>query len=168
MELEIASGTGYKLANPTSTNVKSDFIELDAIFMPVQKVNYYVENIYIKSLKLKENLVIEIWTNGSITPEVALKNSSQILINLFSVFTNTDVKTENTNVIKKINSIRIEELNLSTRAYNGLKRADINSIDDLLKYSLNDLKKLQNFGQKSLQEVRTKAKTHFGIILKHT
>ena len=51
MELEIASGTGYKLANPTSTNVKSDFIELDAIFMPVQKVNYYVENIYIKSYR---------------------------------------------------------------------------------------------------------------------
>ena len=52
MELEIASGTGYKLANPSSCDVKSDFIELDAIFMPVQKVNYYVENIYIKSLKL--------------------------------------------------------------------------------------------------------------------
>jgi DNA-directed RNA polymerase subunit alpha len=167
MELEIASGTGYKLANPSSCNVKSDFIELDAIFMPVQKVNYYVENIYIKSLKLKENLIIEIWTNGSVTPEIALKNSSQILINLFSVFTNANIKSENTNITRKINSIRIEELNLSTRAYNGLKRAKINSLDDLLKYSLNDLKKLQNFGQKSVQEVRTKAKTYFGIILKH-
>jgi DNA-directed RNA polymerase subunit alpha len=88
MELEISSGVGYKIANPKSIESLSNFIELDAIFMPVHKVNYYVENIYIQPLLLRENLIIEIWTNGSILPEKALKKSSEILIHLFSTFIN--------------------------------------------------------------------------------
>jgi DNA-directed RNA polymerase subunit alpha len=88
-ELKISSGTGYKLANPNSIKNGEDFIEIDAIFTPIQRVNYYVENIYTKPRLLKENLLIEIWTNGSITPYCALKNASEILINLFSTFTLT-------------------------------------------------------------------------------
>merc|ERR1712086_1234589 len=95
------------------------------------------------------------------TPEIALKNSSQILINLFSVFTNANIKPENTNVTRKINSIRIEELNLSTRAYNGLKRAKVNSLDDLLKYSLNDLKKFTKFWTKIGTRSKNKSKNIF-------
>ena len=86
LELQISSGVGYKSANSGVKENSFDFIEMDAIFMPVTKVNYYVENIYIEPLLVRENLIIEIWTNGSILPKKALKKSSEILIHLFSTF----------------------------------------------------------------------------------
>ena len=152
-ELKISSGTGYKLANPNSIKNGEDFIEIDAIFTPIQRVNYYVENIYTKPRLLKENLLIEIWTNGSITPYCALKNASEILINLFSTFTLTSETNKKDLSFESKTNILIEELNLSARAYNCLKNAQINSLEDLMQYSMQDLEQLKSFGQKSMVEV---------------
>lgn len=92
-ELKISSGVGYKLANANSIPNLDNFIEIDAIFAPIQRINYYVENVYTKPRSVKENLVMEIWTNGSITPESAIKKAAEILINLFSIFILTDRKS---------------------------------------------------------------------------
>jgi DNA-directed RNA polymerase subunit alpha len=167
LELKISSGTGYKLANSNSIRTGTDFIEMDAVFTPIQRVNYYVENIYTKPRLLKENLIFEIWTDGSITPECAIKNASEILINLFSIFIVSSPTPEQNLVLESKTNILIEELNLSVRAYNCLKSAQIYSLEDLMQYSLKDLEKIKSFGQKSLVEVVTKLKNNYGIILKN-
>jgi DNA-directed RNA polymerase subunit alpha len=166
-ELKISSGTGYKLASSNSIKNGKDFIEIDAIFTPIQRINYYVENIYTKPRLLKENLIFEIWTNGSITPDCAIKNASEILINLFSAFISSSEVTKKNYIIENKTNILIEELNLSVRAYNCLKNAQINSLEDLMQYSLEDLEKIKSFGQKSLVEVVTNLKNNYGIILKN-
>jgi DNA-directed RNA polymerase subunit alpha len=167
MELKISSGTGYKLANSNSIKTGTDFIEIDAVFTPIQRINYYVENIYTKPRLLKENLIFEVWTNGSITPECAVKNASEILINLLSIFISPSQTSEQNLVLENKTNISLEELNLSVRAYNCLKSAQINSLEDLMQYSLKDLEKIKSFGQKSLVEVVTKLKNNYGIILKN-
>ena len=167
MELRISSGTGYKLANSNSIRNGKDFIEIDAIFTPIQRINYYVENIYTKPRLLKENLIFEIWTNGSITPEYAIKNASEILINLFSIFISSSLANKLSSPAETRTNIFIEELNLSARAYNCLKSAQINSLEDLMQYSLKDLEKIKSFGQKSMIEVVTNLKNNYGIILKN-
>jgi DNA-directed RNA polymerase subunit alpha len=166
-ELKISSGTGYKLANSNSLKNESDFIEIDSIFTPIQRINYYVENIYTKPHLLKENLIFEIWTNGSITPEHAIKQASEILINLFSIFVFPTQTNKQTSDLNNKTNILIEELNLSMRAYNCLKGAQINSLEDLMQYSLKDLEKIKSFGQKSMLEVVTNLKNNYGIILKN-
>jgi len=167
MELKISSGTGYKLANSNSIKTGTDFIEIDAVFTPIQRINYYVENIYTKPRLLKENLIFEIWTNGSITPEYAIKTASEILINLLSIFISSSPSSEQNLVLESKTNISLEELNLSVRAYNCLKSAQIHSLEDLMQYSLKDLGKIKSFGQKSLVEVITKLKNNYGIILKN-
>jgi DNA-directed RNA polymerase subunit alpha len=166
-ELKIASGTGYKLANSNSIKNSNDFIEIDAIFTPIQRINYYVENIYTKPRLLKENLIFEIWTNGSTTPEYAIKNASEILINLFSIFISSSETSEKKLIFETKTNILIEELDLSVRSYNCLKNAQINSIEDLMQYSINDLEKIKSFGHKSMTEVINKLKNNYGIILKN-
>ena len=155
------------IANSNSIRNGKDFIEIDAIFTPIQRINYYVENIYTKPRLLKENLIFEIWTNGSITPDCAIKNASEILINLFSAFISSSEVTKKNYIIENKTNILIEELNLSVRAYNCLKNAQINSLEDLMQYSLEDLEKIKSFGQKSLVEVVTNLKNNYGIILKN-
>jgi DNA-directed RNA polymerase subunit alpha len=166
-ELKISSGIGYKLANANAKQNETEFIEIDAIFTPIQRINYYVENIYTKPRLLKENLIFEIWTNGSITPECAIKNASEILINLFSVFIEPPPENKQNLIPEKKTNILIEELNLSVRAYNCLKAAQINSLEDLMQYSLKDLEKIKSFGQKSMFEVINILKNNYGIILKN-
>jgi len=166
-ELKISSGTGYRLANSNSLQSEKDFIEIDAIFTPIQRINYYVENIYTKPRLLKENLIFEIWTNGSLTPECAIKNASEILINLFSIFVMSSSPSQKSLLRENKTSILIEELGLSVRAYNCLKSAQIHSLEDLMHYSLKDLKKIKSFGKKSMVEVVTNLKNNYGIILKH-
>ena len=134
---------------------------------PLKRINYYIENIYTKPRLLKENLIFEIWTNGSITPECAIKNASEILINLFSVFIEPPPENKQNLIPEKKTNILIEELNLSVRAYNCLKAAQINSLEDLMQYSLKDLGKIKSFGQKSMFEVINNLKNNYGIILKN-
>jgi DNA-directed RNA polymerase subunit alpha len=123
---------------------------------------------------MTERLFLDIWTNGSILPEEALKEAAQLTIDLFtSLLENKDSeennltqsKTESLDIDPYTN-IAIEELQLSVRAYNCLKKAQINTVGDLLQYSPEKLQELKNFGQKSATEVFVTLKDKLGIILK--
>jgi len=174
IEFKIESGTKYQLANELFSDKFEDFIETDAIFMPVQKVDFKVENVYDKSNVIKERLIIDIWTNGSISPEQAIFSGSNLIINLFKSITDQKINNEKENLLEKnpikpidpYTHIAIEELQLSVRPYNCLKRAQINTIGDLLDYSPEKLLELKNFGRKSADEVFTTLKNKLGIVLK--
>ena len=174
IELKFDHGTGYKLAGKSFPEKSEDFIELDAIFMPIKKVDFKVETIYDNSKNVSERLVIEIWTNGSITPEEAIFKASHSIIGLFNTLVNnqlnSDIKKsqekDSAVSIDPYSNIAIEELQLSVRAYNCLKRAQIHTIGDLLEYSPEKLQQFKNFGRKSADEVFITLKTKLGIILK--
>ena len=168
MEFYLAQGKGYKLVDKSIDSDSTDFLQIDSIFMPVKKVNYLVEDLRYNQNLIKERLILEVWTNGSITPKEAVGQSSSILTNLFSPLKNIHFKSE-TDYEKedesKINQILIEDLQLSVRAYNCLKRAQIHSVADLLDYSQEDLLEIKNFGQKSAEEVIDALKKRLGINL---
>ena len=169
MEFKIESGKNYRLTDSKNINDPIDFLQIDAIFMPVRKVNYTIEQVDFYSNSYKEILILEIWTDGSISPSEALVSSGKILQTLLEPLINNNfqtVRSEPSEKEKKLTEIPIEELNLSARAYNGLKRAQINYVGDLLKYSVDDLKEIKNFGQKSIEELVLALKTLFGINLK--
>jgi|TARA_B110000116_G_scaffold122784_1_gene106504 DNA-directed RNA polymerase subunit alpha len=174
IELKIEYGTGYKLVGQTLQDSSKDFLQIDAVFMPVQKVDFKIENVYENSDFVTERLLIDVWTNGSITPKDAIWEAAQFICTFFnSIIENklTDSISDSTDDILSIpkdpyTNIAIEELQLSVRAYNCLKRAQINTIGDLLNYSPEKLQKLKNFGRKSADEVFMKLKNKLGIVLK--
>jgi DNA-directed RNA polymerase subunit alpha len=173
IEFKFEYGTGYKLASQTFLEEDENYLQLDTIFMPVQKVDFKIENVYDSSNEISERLFLDIWTNGSILPTEALESASQIIIDLFASLINNTDKTENHQVdsksdsisIEPYNNIAIEELQLSVRAYNCLKKAKINTVGDLLQYSPEKLQELKNFGRKSADEVFSTLKNKLGISL---
>ena len=174
IEFKFEYGTGYKLAGQTFCDKSEDFLQIDAIFMPIQKVDFKIENVYDNSNAITERLILDIWTNGSISPEDAISSVSKFIIEIFnSIIENKFIqdieKSDNNSNLTPKNphiNIAIEELQLSVRAYNCLKRAQINTIGDLLEYSPEKLQELKNFGRKSADEVFTTLKNKLGIVLK--
>ena len=174
IEFKFEYGTGYKLASQAFSDEDENYLQLDTIFMPVQKVDFKIENIYDIANNISERLFINIWTNGSILPNDALESASQIIIDLFTSLINNQNIIENNQLEPKTESISIEpytniaieELQLSVRAYNCLKKAQINTVGDLLQYSPEKLQELKNFGRKSADEVFSTLKNKLGIILK--
>jgi DNA-directed RNA polymerase subunit alpha len=126
IEFKIESGTKYRLANELFSDKFEDFIETDAIFMPVQKVDFKVENVYDNSNNIKERLFIDVWTNGSISPEDAISEASQYIVDFFQSIienkTDPDINDlPNENLVTPLDphtNIAIEELQLSVRPYN--------------------------------------------------
>jgi DNA-directed RNA polymerase subunit alpha len=168
MEFYLEQGKGYKLMERSTDSDLSDFLQIDSIFMPVKKVNYFIEDVRYAQNVIKDRLILEVWTNGSITPKEAISQSSVILTNLFNPLKNIHFKSEKDYEKEdesKINQILIEDLQLSVRAYNCLKRAQIHSVADLLDYSQEDLLEIKNFGQKSAEEVIDALKKRLGINL---
>jgi len=168
MEFKIEQGNGYRLVDKGVDNKSIDFLQIDAVFMPTRKINYRIEEQKIDLTETTEKLFIEIWTNGSISPQEAISEGAKILTNLFYPLTNINFKIHNNEIEskeKKINQILIEELQLSVRAYNCLKRAQIHSIADLLDYSHEELLEIKNFGQKSADEVIEALKNKLDIHL---
>ena len=173
IEFKFEYGTGYNLASQTFSDESDNYLQLDTIFMPVQKVDFKIENVYDTANNISERLFLDIWTNGSILPNEALELASQIIIDLFtSLIKNKDInenqlepKPESIS-IEPYTNIAIEELQLSVRAYNCLKKAQINTVGDLLQYSPEKLQELKNFGRKSSDEVFSTLKNKLGIILK--
>jgi DNA-directed RNA polymerase subunit alpha len=179
IELTIEKGRGYV---PAEENKLKDamigVIAIDSIFTPIKNVKYGVEDFRVEQKTDYEKLVIEIQTDGSIHPEDALKEAAKILIQHFMLFSDelitldTQVKEvtqevdENYLQVRKILKTPLSDLDLSVRAYNCLKAADIKSLADLVSYDIADLLKFRNFGKKSLSEleelVRDKGLT-FGI-----
>ena len=173
MEFKIESGTSYKLASHVPTQDNKNFLQMDTVFMPVQKVNFKITNFYDNENYIIEQVFLEVWTDGSILPFEAVKKASQITVNLFTSL--TEIK-DSEKIVKKdlepeikslepYTDIAIEELQLSVRSYNCLKKAKINTVSDLLEYTPEQLQELKNFGKKSADEVFSTLKNKLGIIL---
>jgi DNA-directed RNA polymerase subunit alpha len=173
-EFKIEYGTGYKLASQFFKQEDENYLQLDSIFMPVQKVDFRIENVYDRLNNISERLFIDIWTDGSISPHDAIKLAAQTVINLFTSLIEDKKHIEEEEVKLKANSISIEpyanltieELQLSVRSYNCLKKAQINTVGDLLQYSPEKLQELKNFGRKSADEVFLVLKNKLGLIFK--
>ena len=168
MEFRIEKGKGYRTVERGREEATSlDFLQIDSVFMPVRKVNYSVEETRDDG-SLKDRLLLEVWTNGSISPQEALSSAAGILVDLFNPL--KDISLEPTDTGSDIPDdptaqIPIEELQLSVRAYNCLKRAQVNSVADLLDYTQEDLLEIKNFGQKSAEEVVEALQRRLGITL---
>ena len=173
IELKFEYGTGYRLASQSFSEEDENYLQLDTIFMPVQKVDFKIENVYDTNNNISEKLLLDIWTNGSISPNDALQSAAQIIIDLFGLLINNKQTNKNNHLnlktqsssIEPYTNIAIEELQLSVRAYNCLKKAQINTVGDLLKYSPEKLQELKNFGRKSADEVFSTLKNKLGISL---
>jgi len=175
MEFLITKGQNYFTSDKLNYTIPERFLGVDAVFMPVTKVNFFVETSRTTSSFELESLILEIWTNGSIMPEEALALSAEILENTFGLLkvTNTllPISTSIETPVQEekpehLETIFIEELELSVRAYNCLKRANVHTLSDLLQYSANDLLEFKNFGQKSADEVCENLKMRFDLNLR--
>ena len=172
MEFLIQSGEGYTLN--TKNQLSDGFLPIDAVYMPVKKVNFFIETSSDTVASNLETLILEVYTNGSINPMEALSSASELLQNIFKSLQVSDLPKQlgpivDNNILNKnqdnnseFDNVMIEELELSVRAYNCLKRANIHTLPDLLKYSQEDLLEFKNFGQKSADEVCLSLKTKFG------
>ncbi|MGE5372708.1 MAG: DNA-directed RNA polymerase subunit alpha [Solirubrobacterales bacterium] len=165
MEMTVERGRGYVSAEQKKkTEDIIGLIPIDSIYTPVKKINYSVENARVGRVTDYDRLIFEVWTNGSIMPEEAISLSSQILINYLKLFTEIDdsyaaveIMVEKEEEKKdKVLEMSIEELELSVRASNGLKRANINSVGDLIQKTRDEMGKIRNLGQKSLDEIEHK------------
>lgn len=169
MEFRVEKGVGYRaIERGRDDSSALDFLQIDAIFMPVRKVNYTIEDARVGGSLERDRLIMEIWTNGSLTPQDALSQAAAILVDLFNPLkdiTIEDLKSIFPEEEDPHSQIPIEELNLSVRAYNCLKRAQINTVADLLDFSEEDLLEIKNFGQKSAEEVIEALQTRLGITL---
>ena len=156
-DLKVEKGIGYQFAEQANNNDNIDFLAIDAVFMPVLKVNYKINNVYLGYSKTTESLILEVTTNGSVSPEKALSEAAQKLMTWFSCLTSEQSlapqKEMEVEPLAQNDVILIEELQLPVRAYNCLKRAGINSVDDLVNYSQEEIREIKNFGKKSAQEV---------------
>jgi DNA-directed RNA polymerase subunit alpha len=169
MEIRIEKGQGYRIVDLEKEDASSlDFLQIDAVFMPVSKVKYAVEETRAEEGESKDRLLLEITTNGSIKPEEALSQAATVLVELFHPLGDLNIEPiaeEQEEEEDPNRQTPIEELQLSVRAYNCLKRAQINSVADLLEYSYEDLLEIKNFGQKSAEEVVEALQDRFEITL---
>lgn len=169
MEFRIEHGQGYKAIERNKDDATAlDFMQIDSVFMPVRKVNYTVDEVVVAGSMQKDRLSIDVWTSGSLTPQQAMSQAADILVNLFSPLKDVTLEPKLDEEVKEEdpnNQIPIEELRLSVRAYNCLKRAQINSVADLLDFSQEDLLEIKNFGQKSAEEVIEALQERLGITL---
>ncbi len=169
MEFRIERGKGYRAIDRSREETGGvEFMQIDAVFMPVRKVNYSVENFIDAEGNRKDRLNMEIWTNGSLTAQQSMSEAAALLVDMFSPLKDVTLepkRDEDTKEEDPTYQIPIEELQLSVRAYNCLKRAQINAVSDLLDYSQEDLLEIKNFGQKSAEEVVEALQIHLGIML---
>ncbi len=165
MEVNLARGRGYVPAEMNKTeNTPISVIPVDSIYTPVRKVNFTVENTRVGQVTDYDRLVLEIWTDGSITPEEGVSIGAKIMqehLNLFIQLTDItgamEIMVEKEEDQKeKALEMTIEELELSVRSFNCLKRAAINTVEELTQKSEDDMMKVRNLGKKSLDEVKAK------------
>ena len=175
MEMTLDRGRGYVPAeqNKPQQNVIG-VIPVDSIYTPVLKANFTVDNTRVGNVTDKGKLTLEVWTDGSIKANEAVSMSAKVLMEHFELFLNLTEgvsEVENTLVDKsntekeKVLDLTIDELDLSVRSFNCLKRAGINTVEDLINKSEEDMMKVRNLGRKSLEEVIAKLDS-FGYTLK--
>ena len=165
MELTLAHGRGYVPAERNKTpQTVIGVIPVDSVYTPVRKVNYTVENTRVKDLTDFDKLTLEVWTNGTIAARDAVSLGARILCDHFMLFTDlSETMGSKSTVVEKSPDIRdkvlemtIEELDLSVRSFNCLKRANINTVEDLISKTEDEMMKVRNLGRKSLEEVMNK------------
>ncbi|MEJ7693473.1 DNA-directed RNA polymerase subunit alpha [Daejeonella sp.] len=172
IELTVSKGRGY-IAAEENKNVDAvlGVIAIDSIYTPIKNVKYTIENFRVEQKTDYEKLVLDITTDGSIHPEEALKEAAKILIHHFMLFSDENImlesqaKEETKEVdeeilhMRKILKMELVDLDLSVRALNCLKAADIRSLADLVSYDVADMLKFRNFGKKSLTEIQDLVKS---------
>ncbi|MBR5153138.1 MAG: DNA-directed RNA polymerase subunit alpha [Clostridia bacterium] len=166
MEITLDKGRGYVSADRNKQILQPviGVIATDSIYTPVEKVNYTVDNTRVGNISDYDKLTLEVWTNGTILPIEAVSLAAKIVNEHMSLFVelSDDAKNAEIMVVKdedkkeKVLETTIEELDLSVRSYNCLKRAGINTVQDLTARSENDMMKVRNLGRKSLEEVIAK------------
>ena len=164
MTLTIDKGRGYVSADKNKyPNMPIGVIPIDSIFTPIKKVNYTVVDTRVGQITDYDKLTLEVWTDGSVQPDEAISLAAKILTEHLSLFVSlTDQVTtisftdQESNDKDKVLEMTIEELDLSVRAYNCLKRAGINTVAELVQRNQEDMMKVRNLGRKSLEEVEQK------------
>ena len=165
MELTLSHGRGYVPAERNKTpQTVIGVIPVDSVYTPVKKVNYTVENTRVKDLTDFDKLTLEVWTDGTIAARDAVSLGARILCDHFMLFTDlSETMGNKSTVVEKSPDIRdkvlemtIEELDLSVRSFNCLKRANINTVEDLISKTEDEMMKVRNLGRKSLEEVINK------------
>jgi len=174
VELTAAQGRGYV---PAERNKKQHqpigVIPVDSIFTPITRVNYTVENTRVGNVTDYDKLTLEIWTDGSLTPEEAISIGAKIMSDHLHLFVSLTEKAETTKTLQdrgdntkdRVLEMTIEELDLSVRSFNCLKRAGINTVQELTERTEEDMMKVRNLGKKSLEEVQHKL-AELGLYLK--
>lgn len=165
MELTADMGRGY---SPSEKNKKPNqdisVLPIDSIYTPVKKVNYQVKNTRVGQMVDYDKLIIEVWTDGSLKAHEALSLAAKVMTGHLELFIDLSEATKNTQVMiekeeskkEKVLETSIEDLELSARSFNCLKRAGISTVEDLTNRSENDMMKVRNLGKKSLDEVIAK------------
>lgn len=166
MEITIDRGRGYVSADRNKQIMQPviGVIPVDSIYTPVMKVNYTIENTRVGQITDYDKLTLEVWTDGTINPPDAVSLGAKILNEHLNLFIDLSESAKNTEIMiekeenkkEKVLETTIEELDLSVRSYNCLKRAGINTVQDLTNRSENDMMKVRNLGRKSLEEVIAK------------
>ncbi len=175
MEMTLDKGRGYVPAeqNKPAQNIIG-VIPIDSIYTPVLKANFTVDNTRVGNVVDKNKLTLEVWTDGSIKANEAVSHSAKILMEHLELFldltegvseTESIMAEKSENVKEKVLDLTIDELDLSVRSFNCLKRAGINTVEDLINKSEEDMMKVRNLGRKSLEEVIAKLDS-FGFSLK--
>ena len=167
MELTADMGRGY---SPSEKNKKPNqdisVLPIDSIYTPVKKVNYQVKNTRVGQMVDYDKLIIEVWTDGSLKAHEALSLAAKVMTGHLELFIDLSEATKNTQVMiekeeskkEKVLETSIEELELSVRSFNCLKRAGISTVEDLTSKTISDMMKVRNLGRKSLEEVLAKLK----------
>ena len=165
MRLIANAGRGYTLAEDNNTSdLPIGVIPVDSIYTPVERVNYQVENTRVGQSTNFDKLTLDVWTDGSITPQEAISLGAKIMTEHLNIFVDLTDEAQNAEIMiekeedqkEKVLEMSIEELDLSVRSYNCLKRAGINSVQELADKSEADMMKVRNLGRKSLEEVKYK------------
>ena len=163
MEIVLDKGRGYTPAERNKANIQNNVgaIPVDSIFTPVLKVNYAVENARVGQITDYDKLSLEVWTDGTITVKETVSLAAKILNEHLNLFVDLSEEAVNAEIMvekddkgnEKVLEMTIEELDLSVRSFNCLKRAGINTVGDLINKSEDDMMKVRNLGKKSLEEV---------------
>ena len=165
MELNLATGKGYRPVDLNkSENTAIGVIPVDSIFTPVRKVNFTIENTRVGQITDYDRLILELWTDGSLTPEEGVSIGAKIMQEHLKLFIDLTESMESVEIMvekeedqkEKALEMTIEELELSVRSFNCLKRASINTVEELTQKTEDDMMKVRNLGKKSLDEVKKK------------
>lgn len=176
MEINIDKGRGYVPAEKNKElNQPIGMIPVDSIYTPVKRINYSVEDTRVGQVTDYDKLTFEIWTNGTIMPDEALSLGAKVLIEHLKLFMTLTDHVTDVNIMvekeedkkEKVLDMTIEELDLSVRSYNCLKRAGINTVEELTQRTVEDMMKVRNLGKKSLEEVEQKLEA-LGLGLKQS